>query len=509
MKYIFSFFVVFFFHTILLQAQEISALVLDSHTRQPVPFASVQYAPGKGVVTNEEGNFSLFGKFSEADSLIISSIGYETFVVGLKDVKGEGILLKPSTIELSNVFLTNKNLKPEEIIQKVQENVESNYNFELTHKKFFFRESNVNNVGRFDLIVDKSTFKDLDQALMTQISKSVPRYSDSYKEVLGDFYGNYSTQKLQVIKAANLHNPQSTEGLSELVDKLEFILKDNIKSDSFLKIKTGIIGVKLDAEELELESAEEKKEKDGQKEKTPEEIEKSQKQKKENLQKSTNSKIKSLLGNNFWKSGNTLDVLENSRKYRFTTEGFLQLGDDIVYVINFEPKRGSTFKGKLYVNTFDYGVHRLEFQNVKALKSFRLFGISTSNDVYRGKMIYKKGENGKYSPGYLEIEKGESFGIHRPLKIIEKNKHVKGRRKQNELDLKIKINTGQLTKHQLVVYEDSPLDQVTLENLEASTSFDYETFKVYNPEYWKGYNIIEPNAAIRAFTALEKVDQAY
>ncbi|HSI68615.1 MAG TPA: carboxypeptidase-like regulatory domain-containing protein [Gillisia sp.] len=507
MRCVFSFSLLFLFQAALIQAQDISAKVLDFHTRQPVSFATVQYAPGKGVVTNEEGNFSIYGKLSEKDTLLISSIGYETLKVNSQVHNGKDILLKPSAIELENVFLTNKNLTPEEIIQKVKENVESNYNFDLAHKKFFFRESNVNNVGRFDLIVDKSTFPDLDQALMTQISQKVPRYSDSYKEILGDFYGNYKDQKLQVIKAANLHNPQSTEGLTELVDKLENIFKENIKSNSFLKIKTGIIGVKLDAEELEFESSEEKKKKE--EKETPEDIEKSREERKKNLQNSANSKIKSLLGNTFWKSDNTMDVLENSRKYRFRTEGFLQLGNEIVYVINFEPKRGATFKGKIYVNTFDYGVHRLEFQNVKTLNSFRLFGISTSKDVYRGKMIFSKDNNGKYNPGYLEIEKGESFGLHRPLKIIEKNKFVKGRRKQNELDLKIKINSGQLTKHQLVIYEDSPIDQAFFNELDSSTSFEYETFKVYNPEYWKGHNIIEPNAAIKAFTALEVEETAF
>ncbi len=124
-------------------------------------------------------------------------------------------------------------------------------------------------------------------------------------------------------------------------------------------------------------------------------------------------------------------------------------------------------------------------------------------------MIFKKDENGKYNPGYLEIEKGESFGIHRPLKIIEKNKFVKGRIKQNELDLKIRINTGQLTKHQLVVYEDFPLDENGFEDIDLSTSFEYQTFKVYNPEYWKGYNIIEPNTAIKAFTAPGDAEVVY
>lgn len=508
MKSIVSFLFILFSQVALMQAQEVSAVVLDSKTRQPIPFATIQYAPGKGVITNEEGNFSLYGKLSEKDSLIISSMGYETLTISSGELTAESILLKPSAIELQNVFLTNKNLTGKEIIAKVKENVTNNYNFDLTQKRFFFRSSHINNIRKFDLKVDKSTFPDLDQKLMSSISEKIPKYSDSYKEVLGDFYGNYETQKLQVIKAANLHNPQSTVGLTELTDKLERIFKENIKSNSFLKIKSGIIGVKVDAEELEKEINEEKKVAEKSVVKTAEQLEKEEEDRKKRLTNSTNSKVQSLMQTVFWKEAIALDVFEKPGKYKFEVEGYTQIDDFIVYIISFQPKRGADFKGKIYVNTVDYGVARLDYSNVKPLKSFRLFGISTKEDVYRGKMIFNRTAAGKYDPKYLELERGDSFGIKRPLTIIEKNKFVKGKRKQNELDLDININSGDISKYELVIYENSPLGKEQFEALNTATPFEYETFKIYNPDFWTGYNIIEPNAAIKAFTALEQ-DKPY
>ena len=59
----------------------------------------------------------------------------------------------------------------------------------------------------------------------------------------------------------------------------------------------------------------------------------------------------------------------------------------------------------------------------------------------KGKMFFTKEENGKYNLRYLEEEHGTRVGIRRPLKIIEKNKHVKGRNKQNELSLKLDMAT--------------------------------------------------------------------
>ena len=482
------------------EAQEFSALVMDSQSRQPVPFATVQYGTNKGVITNDEGIFSFIASLKDSDTITVSSLGYIPYPLLVKDLKGlkeKVIYVKPANIELKDVFLTNKNLSGKQIVELVKQRVKSNYNFDLSHKKVFYRESNVSNIRRFDLIVEKSTFPELDQELMTNISRKVPKMSDSYKEVLGDLYGNYSSQKLQVIKAANLHNPQSTAGLTELTDKLENIIKDNVKSNSFLKIKTGLLGVKVDAKELEKEMKEEKKTV----EKTEEQKEKDKNLRLDNLKSSTTSNINGLLNSMFWNEDIPLDIFEKSNKYKFEVEGYTQMENSIVYILSFQPKRGANFKGRMYVNTVDYGIHRLDYQNLKPLKKFSLLGISTASDVYRGKMIFSRGENGKYETRYVEREKGESFGIDRPLTIIEKNKFVAGRRKQNELDMEIKINAGQTTKHQLVVYETSFLNDNEFKAQKTSEPFEYKTFKLYNPEYWNGYNIIEPNAAIRSFTA--------
>lgn len=483
-------------------AQGVSALVIDAKTKEPIPFATVQFGKNNGVITNDEGRFSLNPETNKIDSLQISSLGYHAVKFALEELPVV-INLQASNIELKDVFLTNKNLSGKEIIEKVKERINSNYNFDLTQKKVFFRESNLNQIKRFDLLVNKSTIPDLNQVLMDQVTNSVPKYSDSYKEILADVYGNYDKQKLKVIKAANLHDPQSTAGLQEHVTRLENIFRNNIKERSFLKIKSGIIGVKVDADEFETEFKKEKDLAESPAIKTPEEEEKESKQKQNDLKTSAAANMRSLLKNVFWKKDLPLNVFEKPNKYKFTLDGYTQIEDAIVYVIHFEPKRGAEFKGKMYINTSDFGVHRLDYENVKPLKKFRLFGISTAEDIYRGKMIFKRDENGKYNPGYLELEKGESVGIDRPLTIIEKNKNVRGKSKQNELDLDIKFNLGQVRKYQLVVYENAPLNDNIFNTLEVSAPFEYKTFKTYDPNFWSGYNIIEPNTAIKAFTVEE------
>ncbi|NJW52265.1 carboxypeptidase-like regulatory domain-containing protein [Salinimicrobium oceani] len=497
-------FIFLFLQADFLQAQEIKAQVLDASTKKPIPYANVIFAENRGIVTNEEGFFGYIPEKENSPKRIkISSLGYELLEIAPNDISAGIVYLKPASIELREVFLSNKNLSAKEVIEKVKEEVKNNYNFDNSRKRIFLRESDFNYIRRFDLEVDKSTIAGIDQKLMNEISSKIPKVSDSYKEILADMYGNYDQQKVNIIKAANLYNPQNTKSLEQLTDHLSQLFMNTLKERSYLKVRSGIVGVKIDEDELQEEFIV----KEQKKEKTSEEIEQDRIKSRENLQKGSNSRVKKLLNGMFWKEDIVFNLFDKSNKYRFKINGYAWIDNATVYVIDFEPKRGADFKGRMYVNTIDYGVHRLEYENVKPLKKFRLFGISTADDVYRGKMIFIKDEAGKYNLSYLERETGESVGIDRPLTIIEKNKHVPGRRKQNELDLDLRLNVSSVNKLQLVVYENESLT-TGLAQINETSDFEYETFKAYNPDFWNGYNIIEPNAAIKSFVAFENDEES-
>ena len=78
-KLLFAFLTILIASIYTTNAQSLSAFVIDSVSQQPIPYATVQLKE-KGVITNEEGNFNfiLNETIKETDSLIISSMGYET-----------------------------------------------------------------------------------------------------------------------------------------------------------------------------------------------------------------------------------------------------------------------------------------------------------------------------------------------------------------------------------------------------------------------------------------------
>jgi hypothetical protein len=90
-------------------------------------------------------------------------------------------------------------------------------------------------------------------------------------------------------------------------------------------------------------------------------------------------------------------------------------------------------------------------------------------------------------------------GVDRPIVITEKNKKVKGRNKQNQLKMDLKMTNEQYNKYQIVVFETLPLTQKEFEDLEETARVLPVNLTQYDPSFWEGYSIIEPNTAIKAF----------
>ncbi|MFP2996989.1 carboxypeptidase-like regulatory domain-containing protein [Spongiivirga sp. MCCC 1A20706] len=490
-----------------LKSQVISSKVVDAKTNEALPFVNIFLANKKGVITNAEGKFTfqLPANTKPTDSLFISFIGYEQLGKPLQEFTEEVILLNPKAIELNAVVVTNSNLTPEEVIDKVKENIQNNYNFNFTKKKIFFRESNHQNFVKTDYEFKKSTIDELNKPFLDSVLNTLPKKYDYYSEILCDLYGDYSkeNQKINMIKASELYDKTNEVGMSALEDKFNDIIKKNVKPNSYFKIKSGLFGQKVEMDDMVSGS-----DQDSTKVAVAqEEIEKQKKreaERKENFAKYRRNTLGRIFKTLFFDEDSNRNFITKSNRYEFTHVDFTYLGDAAVYVMDFEPKRKEDYKGRVYVNADDFAIVRIDYENVKPLKSFSLFGISFKQYKSDGIVLFQKNQtNNKYDLKYLESSNASRFGIRRPLKIIEKNKHVKGRRKQNELFVKLDMATTAANKYEVVVFDIDESDKSVFDAFKENNKISATYMPTYNPEFWKGYNIIEPNQAIKEFKAAE------
>lgn len=485
-------------------AQNLSARILDSISREPIPYATI-LLNNKGVITNEEGDFSfiLDDTIQETDSLVISCIGYETVARPFSKFDSSTILLRPKAIELKEVIVSNKNYTADEIMDLVADNLEKNYSSDYTKKKLFYRSSSFNRMTKSDFTIKKSTIDAFNQKFLDSVIGTVPKANSFYTEILGDLYGNFDrqSQKLHLIKASELYDKSKEVDLEKLEAKFNAIIKKNVRTDSYFKIKSGLFGTKIDADEVfetKVDSADV-----AAVNKQLEEKKKNNEKRKENFAKYRRERLGALLTSLPIDDDSDYNFLHKSRKYRYVLKEFTYLGNDAVYVIDFMSKGAADYKGTLYVNSDDFALIRADFENIKPVKTFNLLGISTNIYLSKGKVIFYKESTGYYGLRYLEVERGNRIGIKRPLKIIEKNKIVKGRNKQNELSGKIDFVVTEIEKNEIIVFDTEAITSNQFESYTENNSILPTYMPKYDPEFWKGYTIMEPNTAIKEFTSAE------
>ncbi len=486
---------IFLLASISIHCQSISSRVVDTKTNEGIPYATVQFTEHRGIITNEEGRFSinLNSRLEQQDSIYISSMGYKKTAVHFKSTLDSVIYIEPKAIELNEVYLFNNDLSIEDIIEKVKKNLPANYNREPVKQRLFFRQSSLNTLTKMDIEFEKSTIEELNKKFLDSVVSILPRNASYYTESLCDFYRKPDEHRLYIEKAAELYDKNNEGSMEALSAKLERIFKENVKPDSYLKIKSGWFGQKVELDSLfdasdETDELEDELKDDGNK----------------HFLSSKKGQLHDLYSELFYNDDTKLNFIDKSNRYDFRLKGFTALEDEGVYVIEFDPKRSEDFRGTIYVNIEDFAIMRMDYENVNSLKRIKLLGFSYEEITYKGTTIFSKGSNNKYDLRFIDKVFGRKMGIRRPLSVIEKNKHVKGRRKQNELSMELDIVNFNTEKYELVVF-----DSELISTGEFSNSVENETVKAtylssYNPEFWEGYDIMEPNKAIREFTVSDK-----
>lgn len=504
MKHLYIFLI---FSSLYTNAQEsIHARLLDSVSMQSIPYATISINDDSGVISNENGGFLLYlsKNVSQNDSLKIRCLGYETKQFLIEKFKDSIIILNQKSIELEEVLVSNKNYSTEEIIKKINENLKSNYNYSTIKSKLFYRASYFTHISKNDVEIKKTTIPEFNQQFVDSVLIAMPKNADDYTEILADIYGKpgvKDSQKLDIIKASHLYDKSKAITFESYEEKFNNIIKKHVKRDSYFKIKSGFFGTKEEMDSTFYDNLDNNKA--AQTDAFLEEQKKREKERKEHFLKHRKSSISSLQHHSFIFEDSDFNFLTKSNRYEFQLEDYTFLNDNFVYKISFMPKRKEDYKGIIYVNTDDFAIVRFDYENVKPLKKFSLLGLSYRHYLKKGTIIYAKNSLDKYDLKYADKEEGSTFGIKRPLKIIEKNKNTKGRRKQNELSSDIHFELSNTEKNELIVFKNDAISVSDFDAFTEEPKVKPVYLPAYDPEFWKGYNVIEPNQAIKDFKSIK------
>ena len=102
-------------------------------------------------------------------------------------------------------------------------------------------------------------------------------------------------------------------------------------------------------------------------------------------------------------------------------------------------------------------------------------------------MVLSKFENEKYSLSYAKINFGQRTGFDRPIKLIEKNKNTKGRRKQNEISFRMDLITDVKTRTELQVFDSKKITKEIFGRVDNKNEIMPEYLEEFTKNFWEEF----------------------
>lgn len=419
--------------------------VLDSLSQKPIPLVHI-YDGSKGVIANNAGVF--YWQDSRAvDSLSFSCLGYAAKKIARTQLK-DSIFLMPRVVALLEVVVSNRILSAEEIIDKVIATTENNIDFGFSLSEVFLHEVELSNIEKMDFEINKSTIPELGQRFIDEILEKVPKKeideSFSKSKWLRD-NGGLKFHKLHVLQAARLTDSVTNELYNSMSKTIDEILKKRVKKDSYFKVKSGpFLTFKVKNPVKEVDTVAQKKWV-----LTPKKFAEN------TLGVLQRVAYKDLFENKGW----ILPFIDKRHKYQFTYEGIVYHLRVPVYKIRFSTGKKKDYNGYLLVDVEDFGVHKIVYQSNNHESRLKLLGLFYEERLNNKSYTFVKNHLGKYTLYHIYEDQQQQMGIKRPLTIIEKNKIVKGRNRQNTLAMDIHLGVKEVYQKSIYFNAITPISK--------------------------------------------------
>src|SRR5690554_1470150 len=470
-------------------AQQISGKVLTK-TNEPIPFATIQIGENHGVITNEEGSFSIETEgFKASDSVYISCMGFEKIGLELQEFSSKTYKLNEHVNELYEVYLTNKPLTIDSIMYYVNRNLKRNYKPDLVSYDIFSRRTEYIVGKDADFKIDKSTgfkkkqleafnkdFDNLESSLLNNKSKQ-------YTEFVGKLHvKDNETSKLEVDKAIRLLDERNDQSVEKLAEKGQELILKHLDKDKIYTVKSGWFKV---SDSVSLNEENNNKMEDT-----------------INSLKFIRNMVQKMVNDHGFSSKTILNFITDTRKYEYEIKDITFIGSEMVYVIGYTSKRSSAdFEGTFYVSHETFAILKADYKFAKGrigekLNLKLLLGVKYIEQNKKGFVIYKKHNAGYYYPNYMTDKLDRYFYVDRPVKFKDNNSSEK-------VAFDFKVEGVFKEKNEILIMDESQISSSEFNATKEKRKIDYETLKAFDPNYWKDYNVLEPLKEMKEFKVID------
>ncbi|MBP0903637.1 carboxypeptidase-like regulatory domain-containing protein [Mariniflexile gromovii] len=473
-------------------SQNITAKIMDAKTKAPIPYANIKTGAYSGVISNDEGFFSLNSENPDTTVLNISCLGYKSETLTIKDLKANNYVIKlhEAFNQLDEIYISNKRPNADDIIAKVREKINDNYDFTLNKYNIFYRATDYANFKNLDFEIDKASH------VSTKNTNKVNYSLDSLSKNIiaskiisfSDFKGEFSqldkdSSKLAVAKATKLLDHKKDFSVERIQEKTQELVLKYLDTTKTYKLKSGIFKIE---DSLSL-------------------VDKKFKEFKKNEHKisALKTNTKALIKGSQFYDGSLLYTILNPDLYNYTLEDITYYNDDLTYIIHYQPRKSKAkYAGKIIINSENYAVTKLDYSYYKSNHGSKfnmklLLGIKYVENLRTGTILYQKNSENKYHPKYITQTLGSYFYVSRSLKFIENS------RAKNKIGINFKIEGDNRNKQELLVTTNSKLSLNDFNLIKEVKTVPVQILKKFESSTWGNDEILEPLEEMKKFNGSE------
>jgi hypothetical protein len=482
---------IFFSSSIACISQNITAKVIDQATQNPIPFAAIKTDAFTGVISNEEGYFTLI-ETADQSQITISCLGYKNKTISIEAVKAQNFIisLEESINELNTVYISSKKPNADSIIALARQNLSKNYANKLYQHEIFSRETAFIDFKKLDFEIEKTSHvkkRNLESAnqSLDSLSRAIINSKTShFKDFKATLLVNDSLKtKLIVDKAAELIDQKNNLSIEEVQNKAQHIILKYLDTTLTYKLKTGMFKIE-DSLSLKEDFGDENN-------KNEYDI--------DNLKGQTNYLLKR---SQFYENSMLSKILDASL-YDYSFQDISFFNNELIYVINYQPKKSkSKYTGKIFITDDSFAVTKVDFEFADGKRGNKLnlkllLGVKYIENMRKGTVLYQKDITNIYHPYYIKFEEGRYFYVSRPLKFIENSKD----RNKTSFDFTVEGNI--LTKQELLLTKNTKINQNIFNNQTEIKKVPYLILNKYDASIWNQDQTLEPLKEMKDFKSGE------
>lgn len=465
-----------FLGSISLSAQVLKGQIIDAQTQEPIGYASVQLSPNYGVITNQEGYFSLLQKdFSAETEIQISHIGYDEVKITIAALQKQPVItLNPSSLALKEVVV-GPTLTAAQILQKYLENSTKNHALSGIRVRYFTRSKETYVPKRFEVDLKKISF-----ANKKELQEKIEAFEDKFnnKEIIGftekmtDVYLTPKGMVTNHLKALKLLDANGLN-MDNFQDKFFEHTFKQLQSPYTYRINSGIIPLEKKASMSEISS-------------------------------DANAADTLKNSNGFYALGyGNISHREFIRKqdiYDYTLKGIQTINGMACYHLTFGPKKNrAKYVGELFINSDDFGLVYYKCELAPEKSDFKLnlkwmLGVKFNSFDKKMEVLMQKSPSGTYYPQLIKTYVANYVYIDRSLTFTE-NHPKRSERKKMKLNFLIEMTTAEADE--IIAVEMEPNDS-EVKPFKPGYIF-YDVKRQYDTNYWNGFTILEATEAVRNF----------